>query len=214
LGLGCWSLGRLWTGLRHRLLRGWTVLGLRLGLARAVLRLLLAELRLLLPRLRLDWTSLLRLGRTHFRLLRLNGANLLRWGRPIVGLYRSHLWLAGAGPVVRLNRPDLGLAGSALGLAGTDFGLTRSCLGLAGAGWLYLRPVVWFTRTKSGLPWPGLGLCRTNLGLARAVSRIRAGEARLCGDGPGCRNDGRLTLVDVVELLAILLRFALMLDLS
>jgi hypothetical protein len=225
LGLGCWSLGRLWTvlGLRHGLLRGWTVLGLRLGLNRAILRLLLAELRLLLPRLRLDWTRLLRLG---FRLLRLNGANLLRRGRPIVGLYGSHLWLAGAGPIVRLNRPDLGLDGSNLGLARTAFGLTGSYFRLAWAGfrlpgpnWLYLRPVVWF-RTKPRLGRSGLGLSRanflsrTNFRLAGAISRSGAGEARLRGDRPGGCDDGWAASVDVVELLAVLCCFALVLDLS
>jgi hypothetical protein len=213
LGLRSWPLCRLWPGLRCW---GGPVLGLRL----AVLRLLRAELRLLRSGLRLDWTRLLRLDGSRLRLLRLNGANLLRWGRPIVGLYGSDLWLAGAlwlawaGPVVRLNGPDLRLAGSDLGLAGTDFGLTRSYLGLARAGGLYLRPVVWFTRTESRLGWAGFGLSRTNFGLSRAVSRSGAGESRLRGDRPGGCDDGWAASVDVVELLAVLCCFALVLDLS
>jgi hypothetical protein len=198
LGLGCGSLGRLWTGLRRRL-RSRPVLGLRLRLNRTVLRLLGAELRLLRSGLRLDRTRLLGLDRSrvgldraNLRLLGLSGKNLRLVG-PVVWVDGADLRLARAGPVVRLNGSDLRLAGSNLRLAGPDFWLPRS----------YFR-----------LAWAGLGLCRTNVGLAGAVSGIGAGEARLCGDGPGCRNDGRLTFVDVVELLTILLRFALMLDLG
>jgi hypothetical protein len=131
------------------------------------------------------------------------------------------LRLAGAGPVVRLNGPDLGLAGSDLGLTRTDFGLTRSHFRLAragfrlaGAGWLYLRPVVWLAWAIT-LAWPGFGLAGAVVGhVSRICSRVGAGEARLRGDRPGGRNDGWLASIDVVELLAVLLRFALMLDLS
>lgn len=59
------------------------------------------------------------------------------------------MWLARAGPVVRLNGSDLGLARSDLGLAGPNFGLTRSYFRLAGTDGLYLRLVVWFARAKS-----------------------------------------------------------------
>ena len=123
-------------------------MGLRLGLNRTVLRLLGAELRLLRPGLRLDWPRLLGLDGACLRLLRLNGTSL-RWGGPVIGMHGSRLWLARAGPVVRLNGSDLGLARSDLGLAGPNFGLTRSYFRLAGTDGLYLRLVVWFARAKS-----------------------------------------------------------------
>jgi hypothetical protein len=164
--------------------------------------------------------SRVRLDRANLRLLGLGGKNLRLVG-PVVWVDGADLRLARPGPVVRLNGSGLGFAGSNLRLAGPDFRLPRSYFRLAWANfrlartdWLYLRPIIGFLGTKSRLAWAGLGLSRTNCGLAGAVSGIRAGEARLCGDGPGCRNDSRLTLVDVVELLTILLRFALMLDLG
>jgi hypothetical protein len=204
-----------------------TVLRL-LGTVLWLLRLLMPELWLLgllgtglWPLLRLIWVWLLglhrarlRLDGARLRLLRLNGANL--------GL----VW-----PVVRLFRPELRLDGAVVGvygLAGTDFGLTRSYVRLTGAGWLYLRPVVWFAWAIALFAWAialfswAIALlARTGLGLAGAVghgsricSRVGAREARLGGDGPGSRDHGWAASVHVVELLTVLLRFVLVLDLG
>jgi hypothetical protein len=209
LRLRNWSLHLLGTRLRHWL-RGWAVLGLRrrprlrlrrgtvLGLSRTVLRLLVAVLGLL---------GLLGLDGARLRLLRLSGANL--------GL----IW-----PVVRLFRPELRLAGAVVGmygLAGTDFGLTGSYVRLTGAGWLYLRPVVWFAwaiallaRTDSGLTGAAVGLAGPVGHGSRICSRVGAREAWLRRDWPGGCDHGWAASVDVVELLTVLCSFTLMLDLG
>jgi hypothetical protein len=85
-----------------------------------------------------------------------------------------------------LDRPGLGLPGA-------YFRLSR-------AGWLHLRPVIW--------------LAGTNFRLARAVWRhsgVGTRKTSLSGDGPGGRDYGRTAFVHVVELLAILGSFALVL---
>jgi hypothetical protein len=212
-------------------------LGLRLN--RTILRLLGTVLRLLLlmpelwllrllgtvllPLLKLVRTLLLRLDGARLglagadlRLWRLNGVNLR-----LVGLI---------GPVVGLFGPELGLARAVVGvhgLTGTDYGLTRGYIRLAGAGWLYLRPVVWFTwaiprfawtipllaGTGFGLAGTGFGLAGTSWRVSRIRSRVGACEAWLRGDWPGGCDHGWAASVHVVELLAILFSFALMLDL-
>jgi hypothetical protein len=116
-------------------------------------------------------------------------------------------------PVVRL---DLGLAVTViwvcrrLAFARTLLGLTRPYIRLAGTGrvyLLYLWPIVWFAGPISGLD--------VRLGLVRSVCRIGARECRLTGgDRPRGGDHGRAPTVHVVELLAVLLRFALMLDLG
>jgi hypothetical protein len=135
------------------------------------------------------------------------------------------------GPVVRLFRPELRLAGAIVGvygLAGMDFGLTGSYVLLAGAGWLYLRPVVWFAWTIALLAWAITLLSGTDSGLSRAVvglagavghgsricSRVGAREAWLRGDWPGGGDHGWAASVDVIELLTVLCGFALVLDLG
>jgi hypothetical protein len=166
-------------------------LGLRLRLNRTVLRLLVVELGLL----RLALARLLGLDGPRVRLLWLNGPNL-RLVRPVVRLFRPELGLAGA--VVRVH-----------GLAGPGFGLTRSYVRLAGADGLNLGPVVWFGGSISLL-------ARTDSGLAGTVghgSGVGAREAWLRGDWPGGCDHGWAAFVHVVELLTVLLSFALMLDL-
>jgi hypothetical protein len=201
------------------------LLGLRLN--RTVLRLfgtVLLWLRLFMPVLRLLGlfgpvlgpllelfrALLLRLDGLDLRLLRLNGANLVR----LVGL---------VGAIVGVYR-----------LAGTDWGLTRCYVRLIGAGWLwagllYLGSAIWFTWAITLLAWAIPLLTRTVLGLARTVwhgagicagvcagscSWVGAGIAGLRGDRAGGCDDRWAASVDVVELLAVLCCFVLVLNLS
>jgi hypothetical protein len=88
---------------------------------------------------------------------------------------------------------------------------------LARTGWLYLRPVIWFTRTKSWLDWAGLGLSGTDLGLAGTVwhgSGVGPRDTGLGGDWPWGCDHGWAASVHVVELLTVLLSFALVLELG
>jgi hypothetical protein len=207
----------LWTGL-WGWLRGWAILRLRL----TVLWLLWAELRLLRPWLRLLWLDrpCLRLDRTSLRLLWLNGSNL-RLVRAIVGMYRTDLrllWLNRAdlrlvGAVVRLDWPHLGLVWAVIRLYGPDLRLARSYLRLTGLNWLDLWPVVWLARTESLLAAGAtLGLART--AGSRIRSGVRARDTGLGGDGPGSCDHGWAAAIHVVELLTVLLRFALVLELG
>jgi len=120
------------------------------------------------------------------------------------------------GARLRLDRTSLRLLWlnrANLGLVGTDFGLARSYLGLTGLNWLDLRPVVWFAGTKSLLATgPGLGL--TGTAWPRIRSGVRARDTGLCGDGPGSCHHGWAAAVHVVELLPVLLCFALVLELG
>jgi hypothetical protein len=191
-------------------------LGLRLGLGlrlnRAVLWLLRAEIRSGL-RLRLDRARLLGLNRAR---VGLDGANLRLVG-PVVRLDGANLRLVGA--VIGLYGPDLGLVGPVVGLYGPDLRLVGPVVRLdgpysrlVGADWLclgplYLGPVVWFAGSESGLAW-------ARLGLAGTVSRIWPRKTWLGGDGPGSCDQGWAAPVHVVELLAVLLGFALMLELG
>jgi hypothetical protein len=215
--LGSWPLHLLWTGL-WSWLRSGAVLGLRL----TVLRLLGAELRLLRPWLRLLWLdgACLRLERTSLGLLWLNRANL-RLVRAIVRLYRTDLrllWLNWADlrlveAVVRLDWPHLGLVWAVIRLYGPDLRLARSYLRLTGLNWLDLWPVVWLARTESLLAAGAtLGLART--AGSRIRSGVRARDTGLGGDGPGSCDHGWAAAVHVVELLTVLLRFALVLELG
>jgi len=72
--------------------------------------------------------------------------------------------------------------------------------------WQYLGAIVWFARTIPWLNWPSFGLRRT-------VYRSGACNAWLCCDGARGSDHGRTALVHVVELLAVLRSFALVLDL-
>jgi hypothetical protein len=219
-------------GLWHWL-RGGAVLRLGLRLNRTALQLLGTVLRLLLlmPELwllrllgtilrlllQLVRALLLGLDGADLRLLRLNGVNLR-----LVGLI---------GPVVGLFGPELGLTWAVVGvygLAGTDYRLTRGYIRLAGAGWLYLRPVVWFAWAIPLITWAvtlftwaitllagtGLGLAGTVRHVSRIGSRVGACEAWLRGDWPRGGDHGGAASVDVVELLAVLRSLALMLDLG
>jgi hypothetical protein len=224
-GLRSWPFHWLWTGLW-----GWLRSGAVLRLRLTILRLLWAELRLLRPwlrLLRLD-RACLRLDRTSLRLLWLNGSNL-RLVRAIVRLYRTNLrllWLNRTnlrlvGAVVRLdradlrlfwlNRPHLGLVGTVIRLYGPDLRLAGSYLRLTGLNWLDLWPVVWLARTESLLATGAtLGLART----PRIRSGVGARDTGLGGDGPRSCDHSRAAAIHVVELLTVLLRFALVLELG
>jgi hypothetical protein len=157
-----------------------------LRLRLTVLRLLGAELRLLRP-----WLRLLRLDRACLRLDRTS----LRL-----------LWL---------NRANLGLVGAVIRLYGPDLRLAGSYLRLTGLNWLDLWPVVWLARTESLLATgAGLGLAGTVWHGSGISSGIRARDTGLGGDGPGNCDHGWTAAVHVVELLTVLLRFALVLELG
>lgn len=219
LGLRCRPLRRLRLG---------TILGLRCTVLRLLrvellllrLRLLVVELLLLRLRLRLFVVELwlLRLfGTVLLPLLWLVWARLL--GRNRLGGVNLRL----VGPAVRLLLEWL-LAGAVVGvegLPGMHFGLTGSYVLLSWPRRLDLRLVDWCALAVALLPRTVLGLARSGLRLTGTVggaswirSRVGAGVAWLRGDwARGC-DHGRTAFVDVVELLAILCSFALMLDLG
>jgi hypothetical protein len=166
------------------------------------------------------------------RLLRLLGTvlrpllHLVRALLLLLRLDRARLGLAGIGlRLLRLNRATLRL-GPVLAIVGV-YRLTRCSIRLTRVGWLYLRPAIRFTWTiilLTGpialLAWTILRVTRTSLGLAgtvwdgaRICSLVGVRIARLSGDWPGGGDQGWASPVHVVELLAVLCSFALVLDL-
>ncbi len=149
----------------------------------------------------------------------------MRLGGPVLRLRRPYLRLAG--PVFRLRRPNLRLIGSVfrlhwacLGLGGTHLGLTGSYLLLAGPGFRLVGPdrlrlwaIVWLSWVGFRLSRSDFGLHGTGFGLAWAVDGVGTRNAGLCGDWPRSGDHCGSTLVDVVELGAVLGGCALVLDL-
>ena len=201
---------RGWPRLR---LRGWSRLRLRrrpfhrswlLRLSRADLRLLLrpgldgSRLRLLRANLRLGlyWLGL---NRANLRLFR---SRLLRLNRPGLGLNRTHLRLAWSGA---------GIYGSRFRLTGTNLGLPRPSRLYLGTVVRFAGPVLWLSRSR-GLAGPSVGLTRA-VDFARTAAWVGTTNSGLCGDRPGSRDQSGAAFVHVVELLAVLGRRVLILDL-
>ncbi|HEX3570581.1 MAG TPA: hypothetical protein VHU44_07145, partial [Acidobacteriaceae bacterium] len=191
-----WLRGRAVLWLR-RLLRLRLGRGTILWLSRAVLLLLRAVLWLLRLFVAVLWL-LVRLVRA--RLLGLNIARVRLAGADLRLLWLNGKNLRLARAVVRVFRPELRLGGAVVG----------GDLGLSGTDGLDLGPVVWFAGAIALLAGTDFGLA----GTVGRRSRVGAGEAGLGGDGPRCCDHGWAASVDVVELLAVLCRFALMLDLG